>query len=215
MVEFYADAADRSRASQRDAQPLPVRWRQQKIHRPAVRQRPAPSRSAASKRAKVSQGTLFALHAFLATIFCNSIDPQGLCSFARNWFGEKPCRPLLVCSQVIWRKRWPRSAGTGQRWQRHASTKQDGMMPYLLKPSRSPAGPSHGFFIARATFVAKRRIEQFLSNRSGAGRWPGRCSGYGWLLFVIPAHAGANKINRIKPSRFARCSLIAQSYRIK
>lgn len=128
------------------------------------------------------------LHALLATIFQQCRGQQGLCSFARNRFGDKPCRPLLVCSQVIWRKRWPRSAGTVRLWQATPMTclsKQDDVMPYLLKPSGSPDRPPHGIRFAGSDVVAKRKIEQLLANGSGAGRWPGRCRGYGWLLSVM------------------------------
>ena len=46
-------------------------------------------------------------------------------------------------------------------------------MPYLLKPSRSPGrGLHHGCFIATTDDVAKREIEQFLANGSGAEPWP-------------------------------------------
>lgn len=68
---------------------------------------------------------------------------------------------------------------------RSANAQQDGMamVADLLKPSPiTGAGPPHGFFIARSIVVAKPKIQQFLANGSGAGRWPGRCSGYGWLL---------------------------------
>ncbi len=65
--------------------------------------------------------------------------------------------------------------------------KQDGVMPYLLKPIRSPAGPPHGIRFARSPDVAKPEIKQFLANGSGAGPWLGRCSGYGWLLFLCKA----------------------------
>lgn len=84
---------------------------------------------------------------------------------------------------------------TGQRWQASPMpcfNKQDGVMPYLLKSRRSPAGPRHGIRIARATVVAKPKIEQLLANRSGAGPWPGRCSGYGWLLLCYGRNPGCS-----------------------
>lgn len=59
------------------------------------------------------------------------------------------------------------------------------MVADLLKPNGSPAGPPHRCFFARRVVVAIVVIEQFLANGSGAGRWPGRCSGYGWLLLVM------------------------------
>lgn len=66
-----------------------------------------------------------------------------------------------------------------------SSASRMAMVADLLKPSRSPDGPPYGFSIARATVVAKRKTEQLWSNRWVAGRWPGRCSGYGWLLFIM------------------------------
>ena len=87
-------------------------------------------------------------------------------------------------------------------------------MPDLLKPSRSPAGPSHGIFIARTDVVAKTEIEQFWSNRLVAGPWPGRCSGYGWLLLLLcgaglllthgrVAAAYTTRIGYLTPSSFS------------
>lgn len=60
-----------------------------------------------------------------------------------------------------------------------------GMMPYLLMPSPMFRPATAWNSIRQKRRCCKSEIEQILANRSGAGPWPGRASGYDWLLFVM------------------------------
>lgn len=78
---------------------------------------PSPVPKCCEQTSKGQSGTLLALHALLAAIFQHDIEPQGLCSFARNRFGDGDAD---LCS-----------------FARKANAQQDGMvvMADLLKPS--------------------------------------------------------------------------------
>ena len=117
---------------------------------------------------------------------------EQLCSSARRRFGNSEADICSFARKVMTGNGGHDQPGLVAGDATPCFNKQDGVIPNLLKPPPiTGAKPPHGIRFARSPDVAKPEIEQFLANRSGAGPWPGRCSGYGWLLLVMRGRADA------------------------